>query len=134
MEKTLNGQMIKPNRKKRSTILKMCDGQMVSDVNLIPDIMNQYFCDIGPQLQKKFPGDYEKYLSNRVFNSFYLDSVTENDVLVELNKIDLKKSSGPEKFNAKLIQLCPEVFAANLTKIYNRSIEEGKYPTSMKVA
>ena len=35
---------------------------------------------------------------------------------------------------AKVIKLCPMIFAENLCLIYNKAIEIGKYPMALKVA
>ncbi len=56
------------------------------------------------------------------------------EVLNEINKLNPRKSPGPDGIGAKLIQLCPDIFADNLSIIYNKSIQEGVYPVDMKIA
>lgn len=132
------GCVINPKRNKSSSISKLLyEGQMVTDVSKIPDVMNEHFCHIGENLQKHFPKErreFTKYLKHRVINSFYLSDVNVEDVLNELKRLNPKKSSGPDNISVKIILLCPEVFATNLTKIFNNSIQLGEYPTAMKVA
>ena len=45
-----------------------------------------------------------------------------------------KKATGPDYICGKLIQLCPDIFSNDLTKIYNRAIQTGIYPHDMKHA
>ena len=51
-----------------------------------------------------------------------------------MKKLNPKKSCGPDNIGAKVIKLCPKIFAENLSIIYNKGIEIGKYPMALKVA
>ena len=44
------------------------------------------------------------------------------------------KSPGHDLIGSKVIKLCPGIFAYNLAKIYNWSIENGIYPDDLKIA
>ena len=55
------------------------------------------------------------------------------DVLATITKLNPPKAAGDDGIGGKIIQLCPDLFARNLTKIYNKYIELGEYPTAMKL-
>ena len=135
------GHVLNPSKKRIGNPVNklLCNGSMVYDSKLISNIMNNHFCSIGKNLQQKInlgekDVSYRKYLPPPVINSFYLRPINQNDVILEISKLNPKKASGPDEISCKLLQLCPEVFAVNLTKIYNQSIEKGEYPKEMKIA
>ena len=132
------GDIINPNKKrKHSDISKILhNGTWVTDKRNISNIMNNYFCEIGVNLQQKFSDNdnFKKYLPPASVNSFYLSPVTESEIVTEIKKLDPRKAVGDDNINGKLLQLCPSIFAKNLVLIYNKSIEEGQYPSALKVA
>ena len=50
----------------------------------------------------------------------------------EMKKLNPKNLCGPDNIGAKVIKLCPKIFAENI--IYNKAIEIGKNPLALKVA
>ena len=44
------------------------------------------------------------------------------------------KAPGHDSIGTKIIHLCPEIFAENLSKLFNNSISQGVYPNAMKIA
>ena len=77
---------------------------------------------------------YKEYLPARVMNSFFIEPICNDDVGLEIRHLNPKKAPGPDCIGGKLIQLCPDIFSDNLTKIYNRAIQTGVYPHDMKLA
>ena len=59
--------------------------------------------------------------------------MNENELLKEINRLNPRKSSGADNIGASLGQLCPTVFAENLTKIYNSAMAKGEYPAQIKI-
>jgi hypothetical protein len=138
--KNLNG-ILNPDKKRKHTHINkiLTNGQMVTDKAKIPNVFNNFFCNIGKQLQNQLPNvnasdKFKKYLPPPVLNSFYLEPVSIDDILTEIKKLNPRKACGPDSISGKLIQLCPQIFAIILCKIFNKSIEEGEYPTEMKIA
>ena len=60
--------------------------------------------------------------------------VTEPEVLKILNRLDVSKSSGPDKVPGKLLKMCALIIANPLTKLFNKSLRSGKFPSSWKKA
>ena len=60
--------------------------------------------------------------------------VTEPEVLKILNRLDTSKSPGPDKIPAKLLKTCALIIASPLTKLFNKSLQSGNFPSSWKKA
>ena len=133
------GPVINPNKKKKQRVInKMCfDGKYVTVDQDIANHINMYFCEIGEKLQDAIPDlgyDYKRYLPARVENTFFLSPTNIDEILNEIKKLNPRKSCGPDNIGTKVIKLCPAIFAENLSLIYNKALEIGKYPMALKVA
>ena len=51
-----------------------------------------------------------------------------------LNSLDPNKSSGPDKIPIKLLKMCALLIANPLSKLFNKSLESGKFPAVWKKA
>ena len=49
-------------------------------------------------------------------------------------KMKPMKAPGHDSIGTKIIHLCPDIFAENLSKIFNNAILQGVYPDAMKIA
>ena len=77
---------------------------------------------------------YMDYMAQRIANFFYLEPFTADDIHIEIKIFKHNKSPGHDLIGSKVIQLCPDIFAINISKIYNWGIENGKYPDELKIA
>ena len=136
--KTLNP-IINPRKTTTRTVINklMYTGKRITNKQEISDTMNTHFCDIGIRLQSELP-DYEnrflEYLPPRSSDSFYLAPTCKDDVLCEIKKMKPMKAPGHDSIGTKIIHLCPDIFAENLSKIFNNAILQGVYPDAMKIA
>ena len=133
------GPVINPKKKRRGNYINKIikDGKCMSDPHGIANALNEYFGNIGNELQAKFSNtddQYLTYLPDEIMQNFFLQPITASQVKCEILKLNSKKSSGDDNIGAKIIQLCPYVFPQNLSKIYNDSISKGEYPQQMKIA
>ena len=115
----------------------MCAGKKITNKQEISDTMNRHFCDIGVWLQSELPNygnRFLEYLPPRISDSFHLAPTCKDDVLLEIKKIKRMKAPGHDSIGTKVIQLCPEIFAENLSKIFNNAILRGVYPDALKIA
>ena len=60
--------------------------------------------------------------------------VTEPEVLKILNGLDINKSSGSDDIPNKLLKICALLIASPLTKLFNKSLQLGRFPLSWKKA
>ena len=131
--------IINPRKKAPLHILNKIvrNGQAITEGHAISESFNEYFCNIGHDLQNAIPkssNSYRDFLPERVSQTFYLMPVTTEDIVKEIQSLNPRKSSGPDNIGPKIIQLCPHIFAENLVKMFNNSIEKGEYPTILKIA
>ena len=136
--KTLNP-IINPRKTTTRTVINklMYTGKRITNKQEISDTMNTHFCDIGVRLQSELP-DYGnrflEYLPSRSSDSFYLAPTCKEDVLCEIKTMKPMKAPGHDSVGTKIIHLCPDIFAENLSKIFNNAILQGVYPDAMKIA
>jgi hypothetical protein len=56
--------------------------------------------------------------------------VTASEIVDFIQILDLKKASGPDKISHKMLKIAPEKIAEPLQIIFNKSLRQGKYPSS----
>ena len=74
------------------------------------------------------------YMPVNIAENFFLQPITAHEIKLEKLKLNPRKYPGDDNIGAKIIQICPDVFAENLAKIYNNFITEGDYPDQIKIA
>ena len=107
------------------------------DKQQIANSMNNHFCNIGNKLKLEisdYGRPYMDFMPQRIVNSFYLEPITADGILLEIKRLKQNKSSGHDLIGSKVIKLCPEIFASNLSKIYNWGVENGTHPEQLKIA
>ena len=60
--------------------------------------------------------------------------VTACEIVDIIQILDLKKASGPDKISHKMLKIAPEKIAEPPQIIFNKSLRQGKYPSSWKIA
>ena len=90
--------------------------------------MNNFFCNIGNDLQCVIPNTGVQY------KHFTLSPINTAQLLHEIKSLNPKKACGADGIRAKIILLCPDVFTNNLITIFNKALEIDEYPTLLKIA
>ena len=130
------------NHKNKSKLTKIekvvYQGKSYSNDKEIADIMNNHFCTIGESLREKLPNsndnDFKSFLPPPILNSFSLSHIIAEEIMVEIHKLNPQKAAGHDSIGPRILKLCPEIFALNLEIIFNKYIDEGVYPSEMKIA
>ena len=60
--------------------------------------------------------------------------MTASEIVDIIQILDLKKASGPDKISHKMFKLAPEKIAEPLQIILSKSLQQGKYLSSWKIA
>ena len=78
----------------------------------------------------------QKYRSNHVKTSkvFIFNEITRDEVISTINSMDSSKASGPDNIPTKLIKMTAAFIAEPLSKLLNKSVQQGKFPTQWKRA
>ena len=103
----------------------------------IANAMNKQFTEMGGKLAAKLePTDvkYSDYLKSPNSESIFLKKATEPETRKHIDEADINKAIGIDNIPAKILKWAVELFVPILTKIFNKCIEEGVYPDSLKLA
>ena len=99
--KTLNPIINPKEGKSFTTIHKLIiDQWVVVDKQQIANSMNDHVCNIGSRLKLE---QYMDFLPQRIVNSFYLEPITVDDILLEIKRLKLNKSPGHDLIGSKVI-------------------------------
>ena len=60
--------------------------------------------------------------------------VTASEIVDIIRILHLKKASDPDKISHKMLKIAPEKIAEPLQIIFSKSLRQGKYPSSWKIA
>jgi len=78
----------------------LVNNTFIMDQKLISNHFNEYFCNIGTNLQNKFrlcnDSDFKLYLSHPVSESMYCEPISINEFLDIIAKLNNNKSPGPD--------------------------------------
>ena len=100
---------------------------------------NDFFTEIGPQLDKeipqsKRPGGCKNYLNSRIPNSFLISTTDPREISDIINNFDDSKATGPCSVPIKLLKLARHELSIPFSDICNTSFTEGISPEIIKVA
>ena len=99
--------------------------------------LNNYFSSIGQTLSSKIPSTirhFESYLKNKIHETFFLAPVMAQEISRELKSLHPRKSPGPDNLSPKIVKTCSDQFTTPLTMLFNKSIQNGKFPDLRKLA
>ena len=133
------GKTLNPKKAKGNSFLSkiMIDGQEIKGDENIANGMNEFFCTVGEKIYNKIPnidGNFKNYIQNNINETFFLSAVTPADVFKQLSNLDNKKACGPDELKPKLVKTCKLQFLKPLTILFNKSIEQAKYPNDFKLS
>ena len=137
---------LKPGKK--SSIKLMDDNQnVISDSNIIAKIFNDHFSALGAKVQQKIPeveGNFNSYLYKRSSNgklainpdgkTFFLSPTKPEEISKLIDRLDPKKSTGPNGIPVFIIKAFKDFFSFWLSKLINFCFETGEFPDLLKLA
>ena len=128
---------LKASKKSDISILES-NGKTITDPTEIVKCFNNYFVNVGPNVENKIPTSnipYTEYLKEvNVNNSFYLRPVHTYEIADIIDSLDLKKTPGPNSISIYILKVCKEFISNGLEKILNLSFKTGIFPNLCKVA
>ena len=88
-------------------------------------LLNKYFSSISTLNDENIPlPDFESRSDVKI-NNLYIEIEEIVDVIKSL---DPNKASGPDQISHKMLKICPEAVAVPLQIIFNKSLEQCRYP------
>src|SRR3989441_3057399 len=118
----------------------LIDGSVIIDPDLIATKLNDYFCNVGTNLNAALPLSlptslhYNQYLPQSLPNSFVCDKFSLSEISNVITRLKERNSAGPDPFNAAFIYEFQFPLLSPLCHIFNLSIETGKFPSLLKIA
>ena len=136
MKKTWQGikQIININNKAGVQINQLCHkGKQINTNQEMANTFNEFFTEIGPQLDKeipqsKRPGGCKIYLNSRIPNSFLISITDPQEISDIINNFDDSKATGPCSVPIKLLKLARNELSIPFSDICNTSFTEGIFP------
>ena len=114
----------------------MINNKQVDDKAKIASSFNKFYVNLGPSLASKIPNSGVNplsYLKHDIHNSIFLTDVSEEEVVKILKSL---KSSSPgwDGLSSHVIKLCFNHFLSPLTHICKLSLQNGVFPSELKIA
>ena len=131
--------IVKINQHPRKDIKIIDDnGRNVSNPTKIANHFNEFFVNIGTNIDDKIPqskNHYSDFLKDISYNeSFILSPTTTEEISDLISSLDSHKSLGPNSLPTFILQSSNLFFAEKLSSIINLSFETGMFPDLCKVA
>ena len=125
-----------------TNLVSLKQSKMMLQAITIPKTLQMFSTDISPLLEKDMPiklrnqKNIAAYLDVITSNtrSIFFDSVTPTEVETLIKQLPNKKSSGYDQIDNILLKEISDVLVPSLCSLFNRSINEGVFPDSMKYA
>jgi hypothetical protein len=77
---------------------------------------------------------FRTYCNSFVKNSMFCGPVDKNELKTLINKLNDRKSSGPDNIGPKLVKKSVTAIVEPLVHIYNLSFATGRVPEKLKIA
>lgn len=120
------------------------NGELITGNVSVANSLNQFFSTVANTLVNKLPSPSGIFGESHVIkfynqkgaqaDAFSFTNVSEDVVLKKLKALNLNKATGQDNISAKFLQDAAEAIAPCLTFIFNKSLEQGHFPTDFKVA
>ena len=113
--------------------IHLCEAKAISNE------LARYFASVGKNFADKIPvpeNDINHYLNkiNHSDKSFFMQPTTGSEIMMLINNLPNKKSSGPDGINNCLWKELKENLVIPLEIVFNQSLSEGMFPNQMKEA
>ena len=115
------------------------DNDNIIGQEYLADHINHYFSDIGLKLDEQIPNApnciQTPYNNHHILTSIdTFRNINENDLMSEINKISIFKSSGLENMPSYLLKACFRILHMQLLVIMNKSLFNGYFPLMWRKA
>ena len=113
------------------------DGKLFTDQKVVVDKMNQYFVNVADNLAKKIPNSNKKphyYLKNPNANSIFLTEIGPDEIYKIIKDLGINKSGDIYGNTSNLVKLGGPVLIQILTLLFNKSIDQGVFPSALKLS
>ena len=131
--KTVQNKATRPNNTLSTNI---SEAVSVSDPQIVADKLNEHFVHKGPKLSSKIraSASYKKYMGIRNPCNMVFFKIKRSQVVSLLSELKLGKAPGHDGISAQILKWCIPYISSILTKIFNKCVYHGVYPSILKIA
>ena len=107
----------------------------MTDQKIVVDKFNQYFVKVADNLASKIPKPntkYQDYLKNPNVHSLYLSEIEPHEIDELIRDLALNKAGDIYGNTSNIVKLGGPVLTQILTLLFNKSIEQGIFPSALK--
>lgn len=99
-----------------------------------PDVINQFFTGIGPELDSRLPDSFDPKTDRPQIRTLRFEpTISVRNVVEHLREIKQTKPSGCNKISTKLYLAALSVLTEQITFIFNLSIKTNRIPLAWKI-
>ena len=114
-------------------------GKSITWTEELKEVFNEYFTNIGHKLAQTIEHDSESNFGDFITKQeparkFSFEAVNEFPVYRLITKLPTSKATGVDKISTKVLQVAAPAVPQPLTKIFNKSIVLGQFPSEWKAA
>ena len=95
------------------------------------ELLNKYFSSISKLDEENVTLPQFDSKTNNIIHEIH---ITENEIIDVIQILDPNKATGPDKISNKMLKISPEKIAKPLLIIFNKSLQQSKYPSNWKSA
>ena len=134
--KTINDTLGRNKKESHLPISVFHENRHITDPNIIANMYNDYFINIGKNLATNLNGNisYKNYLKMPSKTTCHLERVTTSDVENIIDKLKTKSSSGYDGISNTILKSIKSVIINPLTLIINQMVETGIFPDVLKIS
>jgi len=117
--------------------IKSDDEILINDPSKIANSFNDFFVNVGTNLDKiipKTPISPLSYLRSRVANGFKFKLTTIAEVMMLLLQLDDSKAVGSKDIPIPTLKIAAPVIVPYIVSIFNLSLQTGNFPNALKLA
>ena len=99
----------------------------VTDKTKIPDLLNEYFTNVGPNMDSNIPKATKSFSVPSLTKSFVYDAIIKEEVLAQIQQLNPNKAPGPENIPIKFLRALATIISPYLSNIFNKCFESGTF-------
>jgi hypothetical protein len=135
--KGINNLLHRQGNMKVSDISLNINGKLFTDQNIVVDKMNKYFINVADNLAKEIPqpnSNFQDYLVNPNEHSIYLTEISPDEINKIIKNLGLNKAGDIYGNTTNLVKLGGPVLIQILTVLFNKSLDQGVFPSALKTS
>ena len=115
------------------------DGVKITNPDSIANSLGKYFAAVGDKFAQRIASpvkSVDEYIQkiHETTNSMYFQPTDKTEIMTIIAKLPNKASSGYDNISNKLLKLLKDEISEPLCELFNSSLEQGIFPSTMKLS